>query len=355
MINDKIDNINLEKNIDFILSHFNGQESLFPRSIMTSITNGQIIVNDKNDIVKFFQDAKFFDCRINGFPYFDNPIINRLCPSLIFIDLDLSYFLNYKYPQRKLDISLKQTLKKIKDEINGYPTVLWTGGGYHIYQPVKIGNDSYDDNPVLENFSEFKEFIPYINTDLTTEYMRIASKYFTDNKNDHKHNPSTKSCLLRIPGTINSKYKEQVKIIQKWDGNEPYANDIILYLLVYLNQIKIDYKARSMISPFNRNNNLTKISWIEKLLVTSIEDHRKYCLWKILIPYLVNIRKLDKSEIISLLTDWLDRCDKEKRIDFRYPRKIEEDLRYVRGYLPISKEKLKIDNFDLFKVLKLDY
>ena len=31
--------------------------------------------------------------------------------------------------------------------------------------------------------------------------------------------------------------------------------------------------------------------WIEKLLETPIEDGRKYTLWKILCPYLVNVKK----------------------------------------------------------------
>ena len=38
--------------------------------------------------------------------------------------------------KRKLDYILKETLKKIEKEINGFPTVLWIGDGYHIYQPI---------------------------------------------------------------------------------------------------------------------------------------------------------------------------------------------------------------------------
>lgn len=34
----------------------------------------------------------------------------------------------------------------------------------------------------------------------------------------------------------------------------------------------------------------THYKWIEKLLETPIEDGRKYALWKILCPYLVNIK-----------------------------------------------------------------
>ena len=32
------------------------------------------------------------------------------------------------------------------------------------------------------------------------------------------NNPSLKSCLLRIPGSLNSKYNNKVIIVQKWNG-----------------------------------------------------------------------------------------------------------------------------------------
>jgi hypothetical protein len=37
--------------------------------------------------------------------------------------------------------ALNKVLKRIKDILGGYPTVLWTGNGCHIYQP-EIYNDS---------------------------------------------------------------------------------------------------------------------------------------------------------------------------------------------------------------------
>ncbi len=74
-------------------------------------------------------------------------------------------------------------------------------------------------------------------------------------------------------------------------------------------------------------------------------------MWKILIPYLVNVRQVSKQEVIKILTNWLDKCNQVKRVDFSYPRKIEEDLRYVRDYLPIGLEKLKEDNIDLHRII----
>ena len=73
------------------------------------------------------------------------------------------------------------------------PTVLWTGNGYHIYivldtRPLELITDLVElsDNP-SEEFLKFAEFI------------------FTNKRKDSCHNPSFKSCLLRIPYTLNSK------------------------------------------------------------------------------------------------------------------------------------------------------
>ena len=55
-------------NVHFILSHFEGQEFLFPRSIMTHDTKGQVFVDDKDQLMDYFKRANFKDCRINGYP-----------------------------------------------------------------------------------------------------------------------------------------------------------------------------------------------------------------------------------------------------------------------------------------------
>ena len=37
-------------------------------------------------------------------------------------------------------------------------------------------------------------------------------------KGDSQHHPTINSCLVRIPGTINSKCSQTVQIIQRWEG-----------------------------------------------------------------------------------------------------------------------------------------
>lgn len=338
----------LDANIQLLLSHFSGQEYIFPRSIMTARTNGQVYANSEDQMRKYFIEADYLDCRVNGYPYHD-PKVSYLYPSFIFIDLDLSLCSTCKYPIRKLDYILKQTLKKIQEEIKGQPTVLWTGGGYHIYQPIKIVTKDQEKQP-LETFKELQELIPFTRNDLTTEFIRFASKHFTSGKGDPKHSPSTKSCLIRIPGTVNAKNNEKVKLIQKWDGNEADVKNILLKFIDHLIQRKIEYES------FPRENqsikiNINKIGWIEKLLDTPMEDHRYFCLWHILIPYLINIKKLSMNEVISILTKWLDDCNKLNKVRWNYPQRIKDQIKYDKGYPPISLENLKKENFELYKLL----
>ncbi len=319
---------------------------------MTLKTKGQVHTNNEEEILKHFLESDFKDCRINGYPFYEENA-NRLYPSFIFIDLDLSLCSVCKYPERKLDYILKQTLNKIEKEINGVPTVLWTGGGYHIYQPITADNPNdkeWTERRPLEHITAFNEFLPHVNNDLTTEFMRFAAKHFTNNQKDPKHNPSTKSCLIRVPETINSKYNFRVEIRQKWDGKEANANIITSYFQDNLMRTRSEYVKKT-----NGKVNYThidKIGWIEKLLETPLADNRKYCLWKILIPYLANIKKLPKYEIVPILIEWLDKCDRIKSIDFRSQSKIEDNLRNVKNYLPISLDNLKDDNFELYKTLK---
>ena len=51
----------------------------------------------------------------------------------------------------------------------------------------------------------------------------------------------------------------------------------------------------------------TTIVWIEKLLQTPIDDHRKFAVWRILAPYLINIRKYYTDEASNIIRGWLDR------------------------------------------------
>ena len=64
----------------------------------------------------------------------------------------------------------------------------------------------------MSEFSKYKE--------PSKEFLRFAEWYLSNGKADseHYHTVSFKNCLLRIPGSYNSKNMSQVKIVQKWNG-----------------------------------------------------------------------------------------------------------------------------------------
>jgi hypothetical protein len=67
------------------------------------------------------------------------------------VDLDLKDFpKEMKNGQAILDRVLNKILHKIKESTGGNPTVLWTGNGYHVYQPVS--------GIILEEYDTFYEF-----------------------------------------------------------------------------------------------------------------------------------------------------------------------------------------------------
>jgi hypothetical protein len=54
------------------------------------------------------------------------------------------------------------------------------------------------------------------------------------------------------------------------------------------------------------STNSTTIQWIEKLLQTPLDDYRKFVVWRILAPYLINIRKCSADDAINIIRNWLD-------------------------------------------------
>ena len=103
----------------------------------------------------------------------------------------------------------------------------------------------------------------------------------------------------------------------------------------------------------DKNEGINKIKWIEKgLLGNSLLDHRKYVIWRILSPYLLNVKKLPKEESYSVMKDWLDKCNQLKRLDFNAKIKINEGLKGAgKGYFPISLGKLKEENKALYDMI----
>jgi Primase X len=59
------------------------------------------------------------------------------------------------------------------------------------------------------------------------------------------------------------------------------------------------------------------IQWIEQLLQKGIADWRKFTIWRILAPYLINIRKLSYEDAFDIIRKWLEKCNKLELIAVR--------------------------------------
>jgi hypothetical protein len=346
----------IETGLDFILSHFFKEDPIFPRKISTykSQINKpyQFPVSSKKEIIESFKDSNFVDCRINAYPLLtEYKGIQRYKPNFIFIDLDKK---NYDFKSIiELKLALSNTLKNINRVLGGHPTVLSSGNGYHIIQPVYC-------RTALENVMQFNEF-----DKPSEQFLRFTKDYLSNGKADPSNHPSFKSCLLRIPGSINSKNMQQVITVQKWNGFRPQVTkDLLLKFRRHLIQKKINeenqrqkilnMRRRNEIRNSNNSNYNTYnyyYTWIEeKILANSFPDYRKIIVDLILAPYLINIKKMSYQESYQVIREWLDKCNSLKKLD-NYSNFVNYRIHYAlktaakKGIGPMSlNNKIKIDN-----------
>ena len=153
----------------------------------------------------------------------------------------------------------------------------------------------------MNTSSSLKDFISQFDQPSQT-FLRFAAQFLSNHKSDTNNNPAFKSCLLRVPGSYNSKYIEenkQVKIIQRWDGFRPRANPLYYDFYIYLVDRKLkgfNNMQRNQTGSYQGNT----IGWIEKLLETPIDDYRKNAVNLILAPYLINVRKVSYDAALNL-------------------------------------------------------
>ena len=153
----------------------------------------------------------------------------------------------------------------------------------------------------------------------------------------------------------------EVKIIQKWDDNRPSIQPLLRPFRIWLTQKRINEElkkqekknAKFQMTVSKSQERTNTIKWIEKgILEHPLLDHRKYIIWRILSPYLLNIKKLPKEEAYSVMKEWLDNCDKIEKLSFNPKIKIKDGLKGAsKGYFPISLEKLKEENRPLYYVV----
>jgi Primase X len=334
--------IEVQLGLDYLLSHFDiPNQDIFPRTIATKMTQGrQVLISSQKEALTWFDLANWQDCRISAYRYWRPSPVSRFIgiknpipPHLIIIDLDIC---NFGFDDR-IKTALRKALLKIKRLLSLIPTVIWSGNGYHIYIPINA--------VVLEDIKQFGHI-----EQVSTRFLRFAEWYLSSGLSDSAHNNtvSLNNCMLRIPGSFNSKNGSQVKIVSEWDGQRPNINLLIGTFCAYLKDKSI--KEQKLIVP-SASTAAHTIIWIEQLLCTPIDDQRKFVVWMILPQYLMNVKKLSYEQTSCIVNKWLDECDKLKRLDWAGVRqKVKEGFRAAeKGFFPMGHEKLKCWNPEMYE------
>jgi hypothetical protein len=313
------------------LGHF--LSSPFPRTISTRTTEGrQVLVHNEDEALARFKQANFMDCRISA--YSANDIKGD--PNFIFVDIDSA---DKKAIKKIINLKFKA--------ITGHPTVLYTGSGFHIYQPI--------DSVCLEEIEDFSSY-----QESSKQFLRFAERYLSNGKCDPDHYPSFKSCMVRIPGSINSKNGKKVTIVQEWDGQRPK-----IALLVGSFYSWICTKQKIEAANFINSNSIkitgnftqSKIDWIELLLSTPLDDYRKTIVNLVLAPYLCNIRQLQFDTAFAIIKDWLELCAALRKLDFNARYLTNQALVNARktNYKPMRLNTLKERNPAIYQRLGIKY
>ena len=100
------------------------------------------------------------------------------------------------------------------------------------------------------------------------------------------------------------------------------------------------------------NSGSKPLMWIEKLLQqTPIANGRKYCIWRILVPYLINRKHVSQEDCIHLVTNWLHQCSDLKRLNFNASQKINDAIKRVGTYGPVHPDKLNQEYPELYDLI----
>jgi hypothetical protein len=347
----------IEDGLAYILNHF--QEPVWPRRISTKTTEGsQIVVNNKEEALARFKAANYQDCRISAYPpdADENPSaiarfqgISTATPSDIIVLIDLDRC-NFK-TGRALRLALFRTLQTINEKLDAAPSVIWSGRGYHIIQVINANGI---------NLEHEKIFLELTNQP-SRRFLQFAEEFLSNGKSDKSHNSivSFRNCMPRVPGSINSKNSQTVQVKIPWNGYRPAINYLLSDFCVWLTNKKAQElrlannaqrQAISQELQFEKMSN-QNIPWIEKLLKTPIKDGRKYCIWRVLVPYLINIKHLPSEQSTNIIKDWLDKCGQLSRLGFNAIYKINDSKKRVKTYRPVHPGKLKQEYPQLYDSL----
>lgn len=124
---------------------------------------------------------------------------------------------------------------------------------------------------------------------------------------------------------------ESAPIVPIWDGNTPIIGKLMLMRHYnWLQFSKINDIGEQRIREQNRKYYgrtidiiyLHNYGYIDRLYDKPIDDYRGFCIWRIFVPYFINIKRLSTLETSDKIRDWLGRCNTLKPLSFRPESKI---------------------------------
>lgn len=226
------------------------------------------------------------------------------------------------------------------------------------------------DVPVLEKLDDFKKF-----DQPSRRFLHFEEQLLTGGKADqtHSHVVSFNNCMLRIPSSLNSHLiqfdergkiidilpEAEVSIMKRWDGDRPPQSIIKPLLTQYYVWLQVETikdiqkrkkqeqeykKYRYRQGQIGQGNNNKKIIWIERLLDKPLDNFRKFCIWRVFVPYFINVKGLSRSDTFNATKTWLDRCNSITKLDFNVKQKIDYELDNVGTWPPIPQVKLEQEN-----------
>ena len=302
--------MNIEQGLEHLLEHF--AEPIFPRTISTKSTgNKQVQVNSVAEVLEFFRDANLYDCRVSAF---SKKEIDDVIPNLIFVDLDDTD-------------ALDGTLFNFGRDLRAKPLVLFTGNGFAVIQPIRM--ESWKD---MTQYGKDGE-------ELAKIFMQFAARFLSSNKCDSGNHPSLRSCMIRVPASINSKNNKEVEIQTFWNGDRVDAHTLKFpEFLAELVQKESKIKPKTDYPSEN-------IPYIEDLLKRKITDGRKRTCNLIILPYLINVKKLPVDLIIKGVYDYFDGHISKESIRYAAKRVSEK------GIFPYSLAKMKENDSELYDIV----
>jgi DNA primase catalytic subunit len=150
---------------------------------------------------------------------------------------------------------------------------------------------------------------------------------------------------------------ERVKVDWGWLTAKPRVGEawnLLDSVSEWLKKRGEETPALKIIKPPTSSRSFKGYAWIEALLSKPVDDGRHRILWLIVAPYLVNVKGLSVEEAERAALQYLERCDKVRRIEDNVRRLARYYVKYAKDHRlkPLSLSKLRSKYPDLYEKVR---